>query len=67
VRNVLVLERCSPRRPYNVDDGEPDGLKVYTLCRVKTIHIAAISVMITPVNYFILASLPLCFAFLPQS
>jgi hypothetical protein len=48
-----------------VDDGDPDGLKVYNLCRVKTIGIAAISVMITLVNYFIPASLPLCFAFLP--
>jgi hypothetical protein len=48
-----------------VDDGDLDGLKVYNLYRVKPIRIAAISVMITPMNYFIPASLPLCFAFLP--
>jgi hypothetical protein len=48
-----------------VDDGDPDGLMVYNLCRVKPIHIAAISVMITLVNYFIPTSLPLCFAFSP--
>jgi hypothetical protein len=50
-----------------VDDGDPDGLKVYKLCRVKTMRIAAILVMITPVNCFIPASLPLCFAFLSRS
>jgi hypothetical protein len=48
-----------------VDDGDPDGLKVYNLFRVKTMRIVAISVMITPVNYFIPASLPLCFVFFP--
>jgi hypothetical protein len=46
-----------------VDDGDPDGLKVYNLCRVRTICIAAISVMITPVNCFIPASLPLSLLF----
>jgi hypothetical protein len=46
-----------------VDDGDPDGLKVYNLCRVRTIRIAAISVMITPVNYFIPLVFPyLCFS-----
>ena len=66
VRNVLVLERCLPR-PW------PRARMVvllgigYILCRVKTIRIAMISVMIIHVNCFTLLVFSCALLFSPEA